>query len=712
MNTHSKCRYGAKSVESRRTDVVPGRSTQGPPKRSGGTLSCHRGTRMEDTRLTATGTTPTAEVKILQWNAEGLQHKKQALTTVLNREKIDIACIQETHLNERIRFSMRGYQCFRKDRKERHKGGIITLVKNDIAANEVETDENIEMQGIKFAKTKLQYTLFNCYCPPTEPLKLETIALQDEKCIVVGDFNSHSPSWGYQNLDARGEEVENWITENKLQLIYDEESPDTFFSRAWKTTSNPDLIFVTEDLVSQTTREVNDQLAGSDHRPVSVRINEELTHTENSTVPRWNYKKANWGKFSNLTDTMTKNIKCRSKKIDKSAKEFTDAVLKAAIESIPRGARKHYIPGWSQELEALNEDVTKCRENVERNPTEQNIVAYKASEARLKRKTIMTTRAAWQEKTGSLDFDKEGRKLWKLTKALNGENNKYAAPAVENNEGKILNQKQSANCFMKQYKKIGEIEVDKHRQREVKREVNEHEEQTQAADELMTIPITQEEIDEAIKKLKPNKSPGPDELTNEKLTHLGQSAKRKLKHLFNTSWKIGRLPQSWKQANMIPIRKEGKPANKAESYRPISLTSCLGKLIERIINSRLMWYLESNHLLMDEQAGFRQYRSTEDQITYISQHVEDAFQAKKQTVVVWVDMEKAFDKVWTTGLLLKLKRAKITHKMFAWIKNYLTNRKARVVTRGYKSRQESLKNGVPQGGVLSPTLFLLFIDDI
>ena len=163
---------------------------------------------------------------------------------------------------------------------------------------------------------------------------------------------------------------------------------------------------------------------------------------------------------------------------------------------------------------------------------------------------------------------------------------------------------------------------------------------------------------------------------------------------------------------MIPIRKEGKPKNKAESYRPISLTSCLGKLMERIVNRRLQWYLEQNDMISNEQAGFRQFRCTEDQVTYISQLIEDGYQEKKHTVTIWVDMEKAFDKVWTKGLLLKLKRARISHNMLSWIKDYLTNRKARVQSQNSKSRLTSMINGVPQGGVLSPTLFLLFINDI
>ena len=98
---------------------------------------------------------------------------------------------------------------------------------------------------------------------------------------------------------------------------------------------------------------------------------------------------------------------------------------------------------------------------------------------------------------------------------------------------------------------------------------------------------------------------------------------------------------------MIPILKRGKDKSKAESYRPVSLTSCMGKLTERLINTRLMWHLEDKKHITPEQAAVRQDRSTEDQI-------EDTFQDKKHTLAVRIDQEKAFDKVWKEGLKLKL----------------------------------------------------------
>ena len=150
----------------------------------------------------------------------------------------------------------------------------------------------------------------------------------------------------------------------------------------------------------------------------------------------------------------------------------------------------------------------------------------------------------------------------------------------------------------------------------------------------MNCPFNTKEFEEAIKTLKDKKSPGPDKITNEMLEHLGTKAKSKLLGIFINSWNTGHVPQSWREADMVPIHKKGKDRANTDSYRPISLTSCVGKLIERLINTRLVGHLEKNNIITPEQAGFLQHRSSEDQVTFIAQKVEDGFQDKQHTLTM------------------------------------------------------------------------------
>ena len=137
------------------------------------------------------------------------------------------------------------------------------------------------------------------------------------------------------------------------------------------------------------------------------------------------------------------------------------------------------------------------------------------------------------------------------------------------------------------------------------------------------------------------------------LLHLGLKAKKKLLQLIKDRWKTGTVLQVWREAIMVPVPKKGKDKTMSESYQPISLTSCMGKLMELLFNTRLMWHLEHKQLTGPEQGpegpAFRQDRSTENQVTHISQEIEDAFQDKKQTLAVWIALEKAFIKSERTG---------------------------------------------------------------
>ena len=151
--------------------------------------------------------------------------------------------------------------------------------------------------------------LVNLYSPNDKALSFNALPAVADHYLVVGDFNSHSQSWGYDHLDKRGEEVENWQDDHKLNLINKPEDQPTFYSRHWRTTSTPDLAFCTDDLYGQINREVREQLGGSDHRPVLLTMNTYISCE--STLPRWNYKKADWILYSQLTDQVLQSNNIR-----------------------------------------------------------------------------------------------------------------------------------------------------------------------------------------------------------------------------------------------------------------------------------------------------------------------------------------------------------------------------------------------------------------
>ena len=164
-----------------------------------------------------------------------------------------------------------------------------------------------------------------------------------------------------------------------------------------------------------------------------------------------------------------------------------------------------------------------------------------------------------------------------------------------------------------------------------------------------------------------------------------------------------------------PYSQTWKPTSSPFSFRPIFLTSCISKLFERLIFSRLTFHLESNHLLSTCQAGFRPGRSPLDQILTLSQSIWDGFQQKKppdRTILASVDFSKAFDSVWHSALFHKLLLLKLPPCFVFWVRSFLSDCRAKVQVGGSRSFSFHIRQGVPQGSVLGPVLFILFVDDI
>ena len=234
----------------------------------------------------------------MHWNAEGVQKKKEALQNFLKEHNVGICCIQETHLNPHLRFSIRGYTPYRHDRVGQHKGGIITLVKNCFPAIEISRSaENSDTETLTVLVTLPSRTLsvLNVYSSSPK-ITLPTRQPSQDNWMALGDFNSHSPSWGYEAIDSKGEDVEDWMTANQLVLINKPDDLDSFYHRGWRSTSSPDLAMATDDLHKIARREVGRQLGGSDHRPINIHL-EKCGTREGKLPPSWNYKKADWELF-------------------------------------------------------------------------------------------------------------------------------------------------------------------------------------------------------------------------------------------------------------------------------------------------------------------------------------------------------------------------------------------------------------------------------
>lgn len=220
-----------------------------------------------------------------------------------------------------------------------------------------------------------------------------------------------------------------------------------------------------------------------------------------------------------------------------------------------------------------------------------------------------------------------------------------------------------------------------------------------------------EEIRILIMKLKISTSPGSDNITSGFLKRYSQFLCEPIAHLINISLETGVFPAIFKESIIIPIHKTGDkscPTN----YRPISLLSTLSKVTEKVVNKRLIAYLENNNMLSSNQYGFRENRSTSDAVLLLTDKITKYLDMGEKCLGVFLDLQKAFDTVSVEVLLTKLENVGVRGVAWLWFRDYLTNRKQRVRVGSVYSDPASAVYGIPQGSTLAPTLFLIYINDL
>ena len=326
----------------------------------------------------------------------------------------------------------------------------------------------------------------------------------------------------------------------------------------------------------------------------------------------------------------------------------------------------------------------------------------------------------WKEKLIDLNMNKQV-KDWKIVKELmKGKKEKTIYPTlIDSNNLKATSDQEKCNIFQNNLKPIWCSKNDpiRYDDKFLKKVDKEHEMNTHLHSVNFDCPlqedhiISSDEINSFIMKLDVNKAPGRDTISNKLIKYLSTSLSKILSNIFTNSLRSGHLPSCWKVADVKMIHKK-KSKTDPGNYRPVSLLNNLGKIMEKVITTRIYTWAESNNIINKSQSGFRKNNNTTNQIFKLSQTVLQGFNRGQITTVVFLDVEKAFDKVWHKGLLYKLKKKKLPEKYIRWINSFLTEREIKVKINNSLSEEIIPTRGVPQGSPLSPILFILYVADI
>ncbi|PAA62320.1 hypothetical protein BOX15_Mlig029675g1 [Macrostomum lignano] len=662
-------------------------------------------------------------LRLLQWNADGIASKLPELAERLSDSDIDIAAVQETKLSNRTQLpKINGYIAVRKDRGDGSGGGLLLLIRDKLAfrsSPQPTATADMEIQTVDIQISTANWiTITNVYAPPVRTC-VEDRQLPDwnhlgtpSQGIILGDFNSHSPAWDpIQPQDERGSTLLDWSIDTQLEILND--GSPTRVNKATGGESSPDVSFASSKLASKCTWQVSDDL-GSDHTPIVIRLDLKVR-----TLPKaqsrliWRKQGVDWNAFQTVVEDKFKALHKEHLTFDARAKRFNDIVMQAANLCIGKVRTSHRPRPWlTPELKAAIKLRNRLRRSVGENRED-----WLSACANVHKIARATKEAAWRDTITDLEKEPNSNKAWKFIRSLNGTPDSNCPNEALQVGNKVLTDpRDKANAFAKQYASVSRYHIS-HSDRATIRE----------AKAILRLPlplpgsthdgyaaITEQELDSAIQHQRANGAAGADEVTPRFIKALGPLARAELLSLFNWSFQHAAVAQSWRTAIIIPLLKAGKSARDIAAFRPISLTSCIVKLLERILVTRLHHLAERHGWISSNQAGFRANYSCEDQLLRVTQDISDGMNLKpsERTIIALLDFCKAFDKVWRERLITVMARKRVPLVFIKWTAAFLRHRIARVQLHGARSSPVIMRQGLPQGSVIAPFLFLIFIDTV
>jgi ribonuclease HI len=652
---------------------------------------------------------------VIQWNCRGLRANYEEIKHLISDHCPLVIALQEIMLSDNDKISFKHFQFNSKlstSSDGRAIGGVGLLVHNSCYQLHIPLNTSLQAVATQVTLHK-PLTICSLYLPPSAHITVSDfenlISQLPPPFLILGDFNAHSQLWGCRSTDARGSTFEDVFSNLDLCLLNNKQP--TYLSPATGSLSAIDLSVCSPSIFLDWEWKVEEDNCGSDHFPIVIKITQ---YVNSERPPRWQLHRADWQYFES---TCSREINRQSfTQIENPMDAFTSCLIEIATASIPKSSTKskHIPKPWFDESckEAVKKRKLALR-TFKRHPTHENLIAYRQTTAQARRIIKIKKKESWETYVSKLNTRTSVKKTWDIIRKISGKNSspplQYILDASDTliKEPKdishVLGQEFAKNSSSSHYSESFQRLKTRTEQSNLNFSSNNH--------EVYNEFFTMNELKEALRRAS-DTAIGPDEIHYQLLKHLPQETLLLLLDIMNEIWQSSQLPSTWKEATIIPIPKPNKDHQQPSNYRPIALTSCLCKTMERMINNRLVWFLEHNGTISRAQSGFRKQRSTLDHLVCLETFIRDGFIRGDHVVSVFFDLEKAYDTTWKYGIMRDLQELGLRGRLPLFIQNFLSDRLFRVRVGSTYSGHYPQEMGVPQGSILSVTLFSIKINNI
>ena len=650
-------------------------------------------------------------LKICTVNVRSLIKRIGCLNQLLFDNNVDVLCVQETWISNNNPIFITGYNWVGTQPTKKKGRGIGILVRKSLKFTVEEISHDTNNVEIIIIRINVDPGLLKVGCvyihPNTPQEELNELEFYlDSNIIMCGDFNAHHSSWSLGKSNPRGKNLKRLFKKNSMKVVKLRDSP-TLFNGMHKRWSSPDLIVVGHHYRRWIKNKRVGRDIGSDHLPLLADV---ILVKELKVLPQrqhWLYDRCDIDKYksnlySNLKEWLRKVKICKELSIDVCYKEWAEIVIDSATRYCPRSSGKYRLPGnpwWDKGCEEAVRARHRARHAMQRRNDMNSYFAYKEQNKKTEKILRSAKSKYWQKITSKMNLEDTYRFIRRY-----GGRGKAPDLVIAENGNQLRDSKAIANNIGKFFSNCGKKIAGPGRPEFVAPLVQPDKQSCEDEDV-----ITENEILEFISIQNLKKASGPDQIHPFMLKLAPTSVLESLVWLFNWIYKNSKSPESWFIATIIPIPKTKGSKVPIDSFRPISMTSVVGKIFERIINKRLLKICDIAKCIPEFQNGFRRGRSTRDNILRLQKEIHKAFDEKKILLTVFLDIKKAYDCVDRRILYDQLASLNLSPKLRKWLEHFLKSKRvARVQFGTERSNLYEFEYGVPQGSPLSPLLFNIY----